>query len=484
MKRSIIFGLLAFALIEGLFAQSTRTLEGSWRGDKALGDVIIGEDGNGSIIFEANPELTMAIRVTFDGTKYTITQAEPNHPDFYLAFNKYLRDPLDAREAEKLAGQARAMHWVFTLSADEKRLVGRKFTTAFKRENSELAIDNSYSRDAAWTRLEGRVSAPLSDVPSGTVRSGTHVALSSVTPGARILYTTDGSIPGAGSAIVYTQPITVDTSMVLNAVAIKDGWLQSAPSILSFFVQQNLPTYVLTKDSWKLSLLSVQDNDEGTLVSFALENLLGEPRTFYLSRANTRLITDTGDECEATKVILGNEEDAYNVSSRFFAGAPLKGAILFPKLPAEGTAIAALDINRGSFIFQDLSIGYAADISQTPSGDYKSQLTIDRVSMRILSAIRTDEGLLISMTITSDREREFYLNVGSARFVDTHGYEDTGLRASLGSSTDGYNATANLLPGIPLKASMLLKAPKAGEDRLEVLEFNRGSFVFRDVPMR
>ena len=47
------------------------------------------------------------------------------------------------------------------------------------------------------------------------------------TPGARIYYTTDGSVPGPqnGSAMLYTGPLTIGTTTTLRAVAIKDDYL-------------------------------------------------------------------------------------------------------------------------------------------------------------------------------------------------------------------------------------------------------------------
>lgn len=67
--------------------------------------------------------------------------------------------------------------------------------------------------------------APESDMAAGvhTLDSGLEVALSA--PG-NIYYTTDGSVPGAGSQ-PYTGPVRIDSTTVLRAVAIEDGRLQS-----------------------------------------------------------------------------------------------------------------------------------------------------------------------------------------------------------------------------------------------------------------
>ncbi len=66
------------------------------------------------------------------------------------------------------------------------------------------------------------VAAPYADKASGEVAKGTTITLKTSTPGAKIYYTTDGTVPTAGS-MEYTAAITVNEDIVIKAVAVLDG---------------------------------------------------------------------------------------------------------------------------------------------------------------------------------------------------------------------------------------------------------------------
>lgn len=57
---------------------------------------------------------------------------------------------------------------------------------------------------------------------AGKVTSGTEVSLATTTPGARILYTLDGTSPSLASP-VYEGPIAVTAAVTISAIAIKEG---------------------------------------------------------------------------------------------------------------------------------------------------------------------------------------------------------------------------------------------------------------------
>ncbi len=55
------------------------------------------------------------------------------------------------------------------------------------------------------------------------------VELKSSTPGSKILYTFDGTCPGKGS-IVYDQPVKVNSSAIIKAISVKEGYVDSQVS--------------------------------------------------------------------------------------------------------------------------------------------------------------------------------------------------------------------------------------------------------------
>jgi N-acetylneuraminic acid mutarotase len=74
---------------------------------------------------------------------------------------------------------------------------------------------------------------PTLSVASGTFNTPQIVTISDVTPGATIYYTTNGATPNTSSS-VYTGPITVSTSMTLEAIASANGYKASAAASATY----------------------------------------------------------------------------------------------------------------------------------------------------------------------------------------------------------------------------------------------------------
>lgn len=68
---------------------------------------------------------------------------------------------------------------------------------------------------------------PVANPAAGAVAAGTQVVLTSSTPGARIVYTLDGSTPTITST-VYTQPIVITAAVTVTAIALAEGMAPSA----------------------------------------------------------------------------------------------------------------------------------------------------------------------------------------------------------------------------------------------------------------
>jgi hypothetical protein len=90
--------------------------------------------------------------------------------------------------------------------------------------------------------------APSITPQSGTSAGTATVTMSDAVPGAVIYYTNNGSIPTTSST-VYTGPITVSpqetATQVYYAIAVANGYLQSAPTMVTFTV--DLPAGVLAQ---------------------------------------------------------------------------------------------------------------------------------------------------------------------------------------------------------------------------------------------
>ena len=76
--------------------------------------------------------------------------------------------------------------------------------------------------------ITGKVADVSFDPAGGSFDSAATVTLSTVTEGAQIYYTTDGSDPGAGKGTLYAGPVPVAQTQTIKAVGVRQGWADSA----------------------------------------------------------------------------------------------------------------------------------------------------------------------------------------------------------------------------------------------------------------
>lgn len=81
---------------------------------------------------------------------------------------------------------------------------------------------------------------PVYSIAGGTVTDDQELTLSTSTEGARIYYTTDGSTPNTGSK-VYSQPISINRTMIVKAFAAKEGMAPSIHTEASYVYGWALP---------------------------------------------------------------------------------------------------------------------------------------------------------------------------------------------------------------------------------------------------
>jgi hypothetical protein len=86
-------------------------------------------------------------------------------------------------------------------------------------------------------------SAPTFSPAGGTYGSTQSVALSSVTSGASIRYTTDGSTPTSTTGLVYSGPVSISTNATLKAIAYESGLTDSPVASAIYAIQVAAPTF-------------------------------------------------------------------------------------------------------------------------------------------------------------------------------------------------------------------------------------------------
>jgi subtilisin family serine protease len=85
----------------------------------------------------------------------------------------------------------------------------------------------------------GTAATPTFSPLQGSYTGAQSVTISSLTDGASIYYTTDGSAP-ASSSMLYTSAITISSSATLKAIAVKSGFIDSAVASAVYTI--NIPS--------------------------------------------------------------------------------------------------------------------------------------------------------------------------------------------------------------------------------------------------
>ncbi len=111
----------------------------------------------------------------------------------------------------------------------------------FENISSNMTVNAIYGETNAIT--------PIASVDGGTYASAQSVTLTTTTSNGAIYYTLDGSTPTKNSKL-YTQPITVATSMTLKAIAVKEGIEDSAVMTEKYTIAWNNPFKDVKKKDW------------------------------------------------------------------------------------------------------------------------------------------------------------------------------------------------------------------------------------------
>lgn len=81
-----------------------------------------------------------------------------------------------------------------------------------------------------------KVRSVVASTTSTSIPTGTEVKLTTLTEGAKIYYTTDGSEPTVDKGTEYTAPIVIEEKTTLKAIAVKDGFSNSDTFTITYDV--------------------------------------------------------------------------------------------------------------------------------------------------------------------------------------------------------------------------------------------------------
>ena len=105
------------------------------------------------------------------------------------------------------------------------------------KQGDEITIDVTRASEYV-APTEKTVETPTFNPNGGEVQEGATVTISCATEGAKIYYTTNGATPTTASTL-YSGAIAVNQGMTLKAIAVKDGYTNSAVAQATFTIKAN-----------------------------------------------------------------------------------------------------------------------------------------------------------------------------------------------------------------------------------------------------
>ncbi|MDB5048810.1 MAG: hypothetical protein JWO30_1881 [Fibrobacteres bacterium] len=131
-------------------------------------------------------------------------------------------------------------------------------TTTLKARGVKDGMLPSAVMTEVYTKVEpGKVEAPKATPPGQSFSGTLSVTLASLTPGASILYTLDGSVPAdvaGGATLRYTTPVILLGSATITAVAFKEGMYKSDVMVEKYTLIPPIPPVppVAVSKAWYL----------------------------------------------------------------------------------------------------------------------------------------------------------------------------------------------------------------------------------------
>ncbi len=128
--------------------------------------------------------------------------------------------------------------WTSQSRADLANLVHQaiKYIVGMWDTNIFVEVYDKDSRSIyEYVISQDSVQMVMASVPSGNIMEGTSIVLTTETPGAKIYYSLDKSMPGENS-ILYEKPIVISKDTTIRAIGIKEGLKDSPISTFDYGV--------------------------------------------------------------------------------------------------------------------------------------------------------------------------------------------------------------------------------------------------------
>lgn len=119
---------------------------GVWKGDKGIETVRLYGDNTGIIVLSTGKTFKVKYQIIND--TLIVEQNQKNFPEMYVTQNFTLAT------ARLIAQKARPQKWIFKLSDSGRLLIGIKESIYVTVSGFTVTVDNTYIREAVWTRMQ------------------------------------------------------------------------------------------------------------------------------------------------------------------------------------------------------------------------------------------------------------------------------------------------------------------------------------------
>jgi len=180
--------------------------------------------------------------------------------------------------------------------------------------SSEVVMSINVASSPTTTAATTTAATPSFSEPSGTYSSAQIVSLSSATAGSTIYFTTDGSAPSTSSHL-YSGPITIASSTVVQAIAVAPGYANSGLAQASYVISipkgPSMPSYAISQKEIQLLPNWRIKHDPGTSgTSTGSMTLVSDPSLSGQAAKIYTTFTNAGGELYS--VSYGNDTDSKN----------------------------------------------------------------------------------------------------------------------------------------------------------------------------
>ena len=202
---------------------------------------------------------------------------------------------------------------------------------------------NSAVASAAYT-IAPVLATPTFSVTPGTYTAAQTVTIADATSGATIHYTTNGTTPTASST-VYSGPLTVNANVMLEAIAIKTGYTNSAVASATYTIAPVLapPTFSVAAGTYTGSQsVTISDATSGITIYYTTN---GTTPTTASSVYSAPIAVNATETVQAMAVEAG-----YTPSSVATAVYTIAPSVTYINNPNGGFKASSFKLNNGASI--------------------------------------------------------------------------------------------------------------------------------------